>query len=82
MFVGFGALIAVRSGATLTVRETVWTRYVMMAGIWVIIAALAPIIISPYGVVAVGLDMGAITLFVAVFWHSPRATRPTGQTGS
>jgi len=165
VFVGFGALIAVRSGATMALSEIIWMRYVMMAGIWVVIAALAPTVIGSYGVaghelwlacslvalalfaamvivfaltpenqaerarassavprgvaaavygstvwlpmplllvalalvvlgpfpdqeqalyltaVAVGLYMGAIALFVAVFWQGPRAELPTEQAG-
>jgi hypothetical protein len=166
VFVGFGALIAVRSGATMALSEIIWMRYVMMAGIWVVIAALAPTVIGSYGVaghelwlacsllalalfsvmvvvfsltpenqaerarlssalprrvaaavygstvwlpmpllvialalvvlgpfpgqeqalyltaVAVGLYMGAIALFVAVFWQGPKAALPSEQAGS
>ncbi len=166
VFVGFGALIAVRGGARMTLSETIWMRYAMMAGIWVVIAAIAATVIGSYGVaghelwlscsplalalfaamvivfgltpenraerarlssalprrvaaavygstvwlpmplllvalaivvlgpfpdqepalyltaVAVGLYMGAISLFVAVFWQGPGAELPTEQAGS
>ena len=49
VFVGFGALIAVRSGATMEVNEINAIRWVVTTGIWVVIVALAPIIISRYG---------------------------------
>jgi hypothetical protein len=50
VFVGFGALIAVRSGATMEVSEVNNIRWVVTIAIWVVIAALAPIFISSYGV--------------------------------
>lgn len=46
VFVGFGALIAIRSGP---LRELSDIRWVMTTGIWVVIAALCPIIVSRYG---------------------------------
>jgi len=49
VFVGFGALIAIRSGATMTVSEVNSIRWVMTAGIWVVVVALAPAFISSYG---------------------------------
>ena len=50
VFVGFGALIAVRSGATMEVQEVNGIRWVMTAAIWVVIAALTPVLVSSYGV--------------------------------
>jgi hypothetical protein len=67
VFVGFGALIAVRSGATMAVSEIVWMRYVMMAGIWVVIAALAPTIIGSYGVAGHELWLTCSLLALALF---------------
>jgi hypothetical protein len=67
VFVGFGALIAVRSGATMAVSEIVWMRYVMMAGIWVVIAALAPAIIGSYGVAGHELWLACSLLALALF---------------
>jgi hypothetical protein len=55
VFVGFGALIAVRSGTAMSTFELVQVRYVMMAGIWVVIAALAPTVVGSYGVAGHGL---------------------------
>jgi hypothetical protein len=49
VFVGFGALIAIRSGATMAVNEVNAIRWVMAAGIWVVIVALAPTFIASYG---------------------------------
>jgi hypothetical protein len=49
VFVGFGALIAIRSGATMTTSEINAIRWVMTAGIWVVVVALAPAFIASYG---------------------------------
>jgi hypothetical protein len=67
VFVGFGALIAVRSGATMALSEIIWMRYVMMAGIWVVIAALAPTIIGSYGVAGHELWLACSLLALALF---------------
>lgn len=50
VFVGFGALIAIRSGAAMEADEISSLRWVMSSAIWVVIAALTPILISRYGV--------------------------------
>jgi hypothetical protein len=49
VLVGFGALIAVRSGGTMEVSEVNDIRWVVTTGIWVVITALAPTIVSSYG---------------------------------
>jgi hypothetical protein len=49
VFVGFGALIAVRSGGAMQVGEINDIRWVVTTAIWVVIAALAPIVVSSYG---------------------------------
>jgi len=50
VFVGFGALISVRSGDPSEADEVSSMRWVVSLGIWVIIAALAPVIISRYDI--------------------------------
>ncbi len=51
VFIGFGALIAVRSGGAPGTSEVVSSlRWVMSSAIWVVIVALVPILISRYGV--------------------------------
>ena len=50
VFVGFGALIAVRSGGAMGVSEVNGIRWVVTTGIWVVIVALAPTIVSRYGI--------------------------------
>jgi hypothetical protein len=49
VFVGFGALIAVRSGGTTDVFEVAWMRGVVSIGLLAVLAALAPVVISRYG---------------------------------
>ena len=78
VFVGFGALIAIRSGATMAVTEINAIRWVMTTGIWVVVAALAPLFIASYGVsdhelwlVASLLALGLFAAFVGVFARTP-----------
>lgn len=49
VFVGFGALIAVRSGGASDLFEVVWMRGVVSIGLMAVLAALAPVVISRYG---------------------------------
>jgi hypothetical protein len=70
VFVGFGALIAVRSGATMAVSEVNDIRWVVTAAIWVVIVALTPVIVSSYGVTAhelwLGCSLFALALLVVM----------------
>jgi len=50
VFVGFGALISVRSGGPSEAHEVSYIRWVVSAAIWVVVAALAPVIVSRYGI--------------------------------
>ena len=50
VFVGFGALIAVRSGGAMETHEVNAIRWVVTIAIWVVIVALAPVIVSNYDV--------------------------------
>jgi hypothetical protein len=50
VFVGFGALISVRSGGASDAHEVANIRPVVSLAICVVVAALAPVIISRYGV--------------------------------
>ena len=49
VFVGFGALIAVRSGGASDAFEVVHMRFVVWLGMLTVIAALAPVTLGPYG---------------------------------
>jgi hypothetical protein len=49
VFVGFGALIAVRSGGASDVFEVAWMRGVVSMGLTAVLAAIIPVVISRYG---------------------------------
>jgi hypothetical protein len=66
VFVGFGALIAVRNSATLDVAEVNGIRWVVTTGIWAVIVALAPIVVSEYGIVAHELWLACSVLALAL----------------
>ena len=78
VFVGFGALIAVRSGATMEMGELNDIRWVVTTGIWVVIVALAPVIVSRYDVtghelwlVASLLALALLVILIVVYGRSP-----------
>lgn len=50
VFVGFGALISVRTPDQTDLHSVVYLRAVMAIGLWVLIAALLPVAVSRYGV--------------------------------
>ncbi len=50
VFVGFGALISLRSAQVTDVHDVVYLRAVLMLGVWVVIAALVPIVVNGFGV--------------------------------
>ena len=50
VFVGFGALLAVRSGGASDAFEVGWMRGVVSIGLVAVFAALAPVVISRYGI--------------------------------
>lgn len=66
VFVGFGALIAVRSGGAMEVNEVNGIRWVVTTGIWVVIVALAPTIVSSYGLTGHALWLGCSLLALAL----------------
>jgi hypothetical protein len=49
VFVGFGALIAVRSGGASDAHEVAYIRSIVSIAVWVAVAALAPVTLSRYG---------------------------------
>jgi hypothetical protein len=65
VFVGFGALIAVRSGGASEAREVAYLRTVMWMGLMVIVAALAPVTLSRYGLAGHELWLVGSLLIVA-----------------
>ena len=78
VFVGFGALIAVRSGGAMQTGEINDIRWVVTTAIWVVIAALAPIVVSSYGPTGHELWLGcsllalvALVIMTMVFSLTP-----------
>ena len=67
VFVGFGALISVRSGGPSDAHEVSYLRWVVTLGVWVVIAALAPVIISRYGITGHGLWLACSLLALVLF---------------
>ncbi len=78
VFVGFGALIAVRSGGASEVAEVAYMRAVVSMGMLTVVAALVPVILGRYGLVAHEawalssglLLLGWFVLLVAM-WRTP-----------
>ena len=67
VFVGFGALISVRSGGPSDAHEVAYIRWVVSIGIWVVIAALEPVIISRYGIAGHELWLACSLLALVLF---------------
>jgi hypothetical protein len=71
VFVGFGALISVRSGGPSEFGEISGMRWVVTLGIWVIIAALAPVIVNRYDIAGhelwLACSLLALVLFAVMF---------------
>jgi len=67
VFVGFGALIAVRSGGPSSAHEVAYIRSVVWSALWVVVAALAPVIVSRYDITGHDLWLGC-SLVALVLW--------------
>lgn len=61
IFVGFGALIGLRSAHVTDLHDVVYLKSVLAMGVWVVIFALVPIVVNRYGV-----DGHALWLWCAV----------------
>jgi hypothetical protein len=77
VFVGFGALISVRSGGPSEAAEVSGIRWVVSLAIWVVIAALAPVIVSRYDIAGRELwlvcSFLALVIFAVMFGANARA---------
>ena len=71
VFVGFGALIAVRSGGASDAHETAYIRSIVTSAVWVAVVALAPVTLGRYGLTGHALWMPcsllALVLLLGVF---------------
>ena len=70
VFVGFGALISVRSAQVTDPHDVVYLRGVLGVGVWVVICALLPIAVNRYGVEdrAVWLSCAAVAVAIWLFF--------------
>jgi hypothetical protein len=73
VFVGFGALIAVRGGGSTSTWDVASVGMVVWGGIQVVIVALAPVAISRFPVSDHVLWVSSSLLFLAVFWVAGEA---------
>ena len=87
VFVGFGALIAVRSGATMETSEVNNIRWVVTIAIWVVIVAAAPVIVSSYGVtghelwlVCSLLALALLLVMIVVYGRAPENRAEVAET--
>jgi high-affinity Fe2+/Pb2+ permease len=71
VFVGFGALIAVRSGGPSDVVEVTAIQWVLVNAVWVVVAALVPVTLSGYSLAGHELwlvcSLVAVASFLGVF---------------
>jgi hypothetical protein len=68
IFVGFGALIALRSGATADPAEVMFVGMVVWMGVQTVAGALAPVAISRFGVTGHALWVACSVIVLALFW--------------
>ncbi len=68
VFLGFGALISIRSAGTSDAYELTYIRGVVSMGTYVIVAALVPVTLGYYGITGHELWLLSSLVFVAVFW--------------
>jgi hypothetical protein len=67
VFVGFGALISVRSAQVTDLHDVVYLQGVLGLGIWVVISALLPIAVNRYGVDGHALWLSCALVAIAVW---------------
>jgi hypothetical protein len=67
VFVGFGALISVRSGGPSEAGEVSGMRWVVSLAIWAVVAALAPVIVSRYDIAGHELWLACSLLTLVLF---------------
>jgi hypothetical protein len=78
VFVGFGALIAVRRRGSIELSDFNGIRWVVTTGIWAVITALVPAIVGGYGVAGHELwlvsslfGLALLAIMIAVFIRTP-----------
>jgi len=67
VFVGFGALISLRSARVTDAHDVVYLRSVLGLGVWVVVSALVPIAVARYGVSGHRLWLVCASVALVVF---------------
>ena len=68
VFVGFGALISIRSGSTSEAYDVAYVGMVVWIGVQVVVASLAPVVISRFDVTGHALWMACSVIVLVLFW--------------
>lgn len=68
VFVGFGALISIRSDTTKDEYEVTMIRLIVWTGIVVVLTALFPVVLANYGIGGHGLWVASSVLFLVLWW--------------
>ena len=75
VFVGFGALISIRGGSTSEAYEVTYVGMVVWLGVQVVVASLAPVVISRFDVTGHALWMACSVIFLVLFWPGDEALK-------
>lgn len=67
VFIGFGALISLRSAQVTDVHDVVYLQAVLALGVWVVFGALVPVVVSRYGVIGHGLWLPSACAALAIW---------------
>lgn len=80
VFVGFGALIGQRSARPTDPHDVVYLRGVVLLGVWVVVAALLPVVVGRYEVAAMAIwrpsavvALAVWAIFLVAFGRSPES---------
>lgn len=68
VFLGFGALISIRSASTGEAFELTYIREVVGAGTQVVVVALVPVILGHYGITGHELWLLSSLVFLVIYW--------------
>ncbi|HSL26072.1 MAG TPA: hypothetical protein VLA54_07285 [Acidimicrobiia bacterium] len=68
VFVGFGALISIRSERSGDDFEVVMIRFIVWFGILVVVTALVPVILSQFSVTGHGLWVAGSVVYLVLWW--------------
>lgn len=82
VFVGFGALIAVRSEEASDAHTVEYLRGVVEGGLLVVVAALAPLVVSRFGMEGRACGCRAAASSSLSFWSSGLSTPDPPRTDS